>query len=93
MPGLLNSVEEATMDRKFVIRGYTDIADFPVLYDDHTYSLEEASVKAKEYLLEKGLLSKIIIYEEDEGAEGKATKFICKNKFGRLEEIGSWFRR
>jgi hypothetical protein len=93
MSGLLNSVEEATMDRKFVIRGYTDIADFPVLYDDHTYSLEEASVKAKEYLQEKGLLSKVIIYEEDEGEEGKATKFICKNKFGKLEEIGSSFRR
>jgi hypothetical protein len=93
MSGLLSSVEEATMDRKFFIRGYTDIADFPVLYDDHTYSLEEASVKAKEYLQEKGLLSKVIIYEEDEGEEGKATKFICKNKFGKLEEIGSWFRR
>jgi hypothetical protein len=93
MPGWLNSLEEARMDRKFVIRGYMDAADFPVLYDDHTYSLEEASVKAKEYLMEKGLLSKIIIYEEDEGEEGKPTKFVCKNKFGKLEEIGSLFRR
>jgi hypothetical protein len=92
-PGLLNLVEEARMDRKFFIRGYNEIADFPVLYDDHTYSLEEASMKAKEYLLEKGLLSKVIIYEQDEGEEGRATKFICKNKFGKLEEIGGWFRR
>jgi len=50
-------------------------------------------MKAKEYLLEKGLLSKVIIYEQDEGKEGRATKFICKNKFGKLEEIGGWFRR
>lgn len=93
MPGWLNSLEEARMDRKYFLRGYNDVADFPVLYDDHTYSLEEASMKAKEYLLEKGLLSKVIIYEQDEGEEGRATKFICKNKFGKLEEIGGWFRK
>jgi len=81
------------MERKFFIRGYTEVADFPVLYDDHNYSLEEASLKAKEYLQEKGLLTKIIIYEHDESDEEKATKFICKNKFGKLEEIGGWFRR
>ena len=80
------------MNRKFYLRGYNETADCPVLYDDHSYSMEEASLKAKEYLLERGLLSKIIIYEQDEGEEGKATKFVCKNKFGRLEEFGRLFR-
>lgn len=92
-PGLLNLEEEARMERKFFLRGYNEIADLPVLYDDEAYSLEEASQKAKEYLLEKGLLSKVIIYEQDDGEEGKATKFFCKNKFGKLEEIGGHFRR
>ena len=65
----------------------SEVANLPVFYDDETYSLEEASLKAKEYLLEKGLLPKIIIYEQDDLEEEKAAKFICKNKFGKLEEI------
>jgi len=44
----------------------SEVANLPVFYDDETYSLEEASLKAKEYLLEKGLLPKIIIYEQDD---------------------------
>ena len=90
MPGLLNSEEEARMEKKFFLRGYNEVANLPVFYDDETYSLEEASLKAKEYLLEKGLLTKIIIYEQDQdnGEEEKATKFICRNKYGKLEEFG-----
>ncbi len=92
-PGLLILEEEARMDRKFFIRGYRETAEFPILYDDNTYSLEEASLKAKEYLMEKALLNKIIIFEEDGGEEGRATKFICKNRFGSVQEIGGWQRR
>lgn len=93
MPGLLNSEEEARMEKKFFLRGYNEVANLPVFYDDETYSLEEASLKAKEYLLEKGLLTKIIIYEQDDGEEEKAAKFICRNRYGKLEEIGGYFRR
>ncbi len=81
------------MEKKFIIRGFREPADFPIFSDERAYSLEEASLRAKEYLTEKAILRKIIIYEQEEGAEEKAAKFICKNKFGRIEEIGGWWMK
>jgi len=37
------------MEKKFLIRGYRENADFPSLCDEKTYSLEEAMNKSREY--------------------------------------------
>ena len=79
------------MGKKFLIRGYKEKVNFPILYDDGTHSLEEARAKAKEYFGKIGPLSKVIIFEQEEGGKEKAAKFICKSKAGKLEEIGDWW--
>lgn len=79
------------MRKKFFIRGYKKKANFPILYDDETYSLEEASAKAKEYFEKIGPLSKVIIFEQEKGGKEKAAKFIVKSEVGKLEEIGYWW--
>ena len=79
------------MDKKFFIKGFNQRADFPVLYDEEAYSLEEAKVKAKEYFEKMGLLVKVMIFELIEGKEERVTRFIYKNRFGGLEEINVWW--
>ena len=79
------------MEKKFFIRGYKETAEFPVLYDDNTYSLEEAKEKANEYFEKIGPLCKVIIFEQEDGKEERAAKFIFRNKFGKPEEIGDWW--
>lgn len=81
------------MEKKYIIRGFREPADLPVFYDEKTYSFEEASLKAKEYLVEKALLSKVIIYEQEDGEDEKAAKLLCRNRFGRIQEIiNQWLK-
>lgn len=79
------------MERKFYIRGYKETAEFPVLYDDNNYSLEEARVKANEYFEKIAPLCKVIIFEQEDGEEERAAKFIFRNRFGNPEEISDWW--
>lgn len=78
------------MEKKFTISGFKEKADLPFLYDDETYSFEEAKEKAREYFKQIGLLCKVIIFEQNNG-EQKAARFIYRNKFGQPEEIENWW--
>lgn len=51
---MLNPEKEAGMERKFSFRGYNEIDDLPLLYDNGNNSYEEVSLKAEVYLLEIG---------------------------------------
>lgn len=78
------------MEKRFTISGFKEKDDFPFLFDDETYSLEEAKEKAREYFNQIGLLCKVIIFEQNNG-EQKAARFIYRNKSGQPEEIGDWW--
>jgi len=56
--------KEGPMEKKFFIRGYRKQAEFPTLYDDEIYTLQEAITKAKEYFGRIGSIEKIKIFEE-----------------------------
>ncbi len=66
------------MERKFLLRGYKEFADLPVFFDKNEYSLEEAINKAKEYLKKNALLSKIIIFRQEEGDGKKAVRLLFR---------------
>ena len=78
------------MEKKFFIKGFNQRADFPLLYDEEAYSLEEARVKAKEYFEKMGLLVKVMIFEHIDGDEERVARLLYKNLNGKLEEINVW---
>lgn len=78
------------MEKKFFIKGFNQRADFPLLYDEEAYSLEEARVKAKEYFEKMGLLVKVMIFEHIDGDEERVARLLYKNINGKLEEINLW---
>lgn len=78
------------MERKFFIKGFNEMSNFPVLHDNEAYSWREASTRAKEYFKKKGLLRKVMIYEQEDGEEERVAKLIYRNMFGELEEINFW---
>ena len=61
------------MEKKFFIRGYREKAPFPTLYDDGTYSLDEAIGRAKAYFKKMGVITKIKIYESKPSERRAAT--------------------
>lgn len=86
----LHIQREKRMEKKYYIRGYKEEAEFPILYDFEAYPLGEAIAKAKEYFEKIGLLSKIILFAQNESDEKKAEKFTYRNKLAILREIDWW---
>ncbi len=78
------------MEKKFFIKGFNETSEFPVFKDKEAYSWREASIKAKEYFEHRGLLKKVVIFEQDEREEEKTAKLVFKNVFGKIEEIDVW---
>ena len=64
------------MEKRFYIRGYKGRVGFPILFDDATYSFEEARTKAREYFDQIAPLCKVIIFEHDNGSGERAARFI-----------------
>lgn len=79
------------MEKKFYIRGYKEKVGFPILFDESTYSFEEARVKAREYFDQIAPLCKVIIFEQDNGSGERAARFIYRNESGLPQEIGDWW--
>jgi hypothetical protein len=63
----LNSEKENGMEKRFLIRGYRENADFPSLCDEEIYSFEEAMNKSREYFKKIRAINKIILFEKEEG--------------------------
>ncbi len=78
------------MAKKFYIKGFNETSESPVFKDKEAYSWREASIRAKEYFEHKGFLSKVVIFEQEEGDEEKTAKLIFKNVYGVVEEIDVW---
>ena len=86
------SPRKAKMTGKFYIEGHRSKSDWEdestlILQDDKGYSsLEEATVKAKEYFEKQTELQLAVIYQKDEEGTKEGTKMIFRGDEGELEE-------
>ena len=81
------------MERRYYIRGYKEKVGFPFLFDDETYSFEEARAKAMEYFEQIGPLCKVIIFEQGDGEVERAARLLFRNKKGKPQEIEDWWEK
>jgi hypothetical protein len=79
------------MERRYYIRGYKEKVGSPILFDDATYSFEEARAKAREYFEQISLLCKVIIFEQGNGEAERAARLLFRNGMGKPQEIGDWW--
>ena len=81
------------MEKKFLIRGYRENADFPSLCDENPYSLDEAMNKSREYFRRMKVINKIELLEQEEADKKKrAAKITLMNNLEDLEEIADWWK-
>lgn len=78
------------MEKKFFIKGFNETSEVPIFKDEEPYSWREASIKAKKYFEHRGLLKKVVIFEQEQGEKEKTAKLIFKNVFGKVEEVDVW---
>ena len=86
----LNSEKENRMEKRFLIRGYRENADFPSLCDEEIYSLEEAMNKSREYFKKIRAINKIVLFEKEAGAK-KARRITLKNSVPDPGNIRDWW--
>jgi hypothetical protein len=87
----LNTGKEIRMEKRFLIRGYRENADFPSLCDEEIYSFEEAMSKSREYFKKIRAINKIILFEKEEG-EKRARRVTLMNNVDDLCEIHDWLK-